>query len=166
MKQLSIKEIKDGYEDERYSGLSFKETLDREIHPYRIYVIKGDGCILYVGKSQDAIARMESHVRKGQWSTFFGSTVDWVLIKKEADDYIVELYDEEEIRALYGHSHFYTSIDKVVSDVEKKMIFDLAPVFNTIYNRSENRENEDRWYSLHPDPTVDIGVSFTDAFFS
>lgn len=166
MKQLTIKEIKDGYEDERYSGLSLKETLDGRIPPYRIYVIKGDGCILYVGKSQDAIVRMESHVGKGMWVGFFGSHLDYLLITKQANDYTVDFYDEDEVRVLYRYNPLFTSMDRMVGSVEEQMIFDLAPVFNIINNNSGKRENKDRWYEMHPDPDIDFSdslLSFVDS---
>ena len=138
------------------------------IPSFRIYVIKGDDCVLYIGKSQDAITRMESHIGKGVWASFFGSTVDYLLITPQANEYSVELYDENEIaqlhKTIYPNSMYHQSnaignaivSDAIVSDIEEIMIYELAPVFNTIHNRSGKRHNRDRWYALHPEETYCI----------
>src|SRR5262245_34468861 len=66
-------------------------------HRYRIYIIEADGICLYVGKSKEALTRMESHVGKGEWSGFFGSSIDLVLCQSGADNYAVLFMSEADI---------------------------------------------------------------------
>jgi len=135
--QLSIAEIKQG----AYHHLS-----------QRLYVIEGEGCVLYVGQSKCAITRMESHLGLGPWRNFFGSSIDMVLTKnRNADHYTVTFYDDTDIAALSQQIGY----DVDVSDVESKLIFELSPVFNA-QGKKKHADNIQRWYSLHPPEAITV----------
>lgn len=110
----------------------------------RIYIIEGEGCILYVGKSKCAITRMESHLGIGEWAAFFGSSLDQMLISNpKADDYVVTFLNEDDI--------LNTNLDLAIDDLEERLIYEFSPVFNS-QGRQKHRENSDKWYSMHPPP--------------
>lgn len=136
MLQKTIRDVKNGIE---YDG-----------NRYRIYVIGVDGIILYVGKSSEALSRMESHVGTGEWLGFFGSTLDHLLIKTEADNFVVEFYSEDDISQAIKTNW---NIDDKVSFLEEHLIYELSPVYNA-KGKKKSRDNSIKWYSLHPEPVI------------
>jgi len=127
-----------------------KNGIKSDGNRYRIYVISTDGIFLYVGKSKEALTRMESHVCKGEWIGFFGSDLDYLLIKTEADSFIVDFYDEHDISQIITTNW---DIDDKVSFLEEHLIYELSPVYNAIGN-NKSHENSDKWFSLHPSPVI------------
>ena len=123
-------------------------------HPttQRIYVIEGDGCVIYVGQSKCAITRMESHLGRGEWRGFFGSDLDYMLIRNpKAGGYKVTFYDDADI-ARYAVSLGYAAD---VSTLEDDLIYELSPVFNA-QGKKKNRDNIDRWYALYPPKAISM----------
>lgn len=155
METTTIKQIKDGY------------ISDNSL---RLYVIEGEGCILYVGRSKCAITRMESHLGL-EWIGFFGSDLDLMLTSNpKADEYTVTFYSEVDIVESNPHRdfrlavrddleepHYNSLMDIYVSDIEEKLIYELSPVFNSM-GRKKHRHNSERWYKLHPEPIANEGV--------
>ena len=131
-----------------------KKGVDYDDDRYRIYIIESEGIILYVGKSSEAISRMESHIGKGDWVGFFGSVLDRLLITSAADNFNVELYSEFDISQVIKTDW---DIDTKVSWFEEYLIYELSPVYNA-KGKKKSRDNSIKWYSLHPEPVIDIGV--------
>lgn len=126
---------------------------------YRLYVVEGEGCVLYVGQSKCAVTRMESHLGRGEWRNFYGSDFDRVLTSNpKAIEYVVTFYDDTDIESA-GKSAGYP-VD--VSDVEDTLIFELSPVFNA-QGRKKHRDNIIRWTALYPPVAIDCGEWDDDA---
>lgn len=149
METTTIKQIKKGY---RSKGCP------------RIYVVEGEGCVLYVGRSKCAIARMMSHVGSGPWVGFWGSVFDYMIKENpKSNEYAVTFYDESEINAAitypyeseesdYPHTF---ALDQKVKDIEEHLIYELSPVFNA-QGQKKHSENIDKWYNLYPVPVVKV----------
>ena len=123
-------------------------------HPVaqRLYVIEGDGCVLYVGQSKCAVTRMESHLNMGPWRAFFGSSIDKLLTNEQnANTYKVTFYDDTDIRTLSAQVGY----DVSVSCAESRLIYELSPVFNA-QGKKKHRDNISRWYALHPPEAVEM----------
>jgi predicted GIY-YIG superfamily endonuclease len=136
-----------------------KQEIADDGNNYRIYVIEGEGYVLYVGKSVDAVTRLESHLNSGAWSRYFGSELDMLLVKPSSNDYTVTLYDESDVCRLIGD---VLNIDEQVTILERKLIYDLSPVFND-KGVKKSADNMRKWYALHPAPVAEHGV--TDDLF-
>jgi hypothetical protein len=129
-------------------------------HPVtqRLYVIEGEGCVLYVGQSKCAVTRMESHLNMGPWRAFFGASIDNVLINEQgADTYTVSFYDDTDIEALSAQDGCRES----VSCVESKLIYELSPVFNA-QGKKKHSDNINRWYALHPPEVIEMEEMWND----
>lgn len=171
---------------------TFSQDDDRYV--YRIYAIRCDGCYLYIGKSNDAIRRIEEHF----WGT---QAIDHLLRRGGlARRFEIDLYTEKDICEFLRNRCSYNNIpsdkecdlrkeeslyrfttktirfeemssreiceydqkykaavflspimDALVTEFESIMIFENSPVYNFIGTNSDNHENSDRWYSLHPE---------------
>lgn len=117
-----------------------------------VYVVEGEGCVMYVGKSRDAITRMESHLGIGEWAGFFGSSFDQMLVSNpKTGSYTVKFYDEDDIAGTVAGSF---ALDVKVSMFEEALIDELQPVFN-VMGRKRHSRHADVWYGLHPDPIIE-----------
>ena len=129
-------------------------------HPVtqRIYVIEGDGCVIYVGQSKCAVTRMESHLGKGEWRGFFGSDLDHMLVSNQAArKYKVTFYDDVDVADYAASVGYAASVDTL----ESHLIYELSPVFN-VQGKKRNRDNVDKWYTLYPPEVIDLGDIFDD----
>lgn len=118
----------------------------------RVYVIEGDGCVIYVGQSKCAITRMESHLGRGEWRGFFGSDLDHMLMRNpRASSYKVMFYDDADI-ARYALSVGYAAD---IDTFEDALIYELSPVFNA-KGRKKSRENAEKWYSIYPPEVISM----------
>lgn len=134
----TIREIKEGY------------TSDRKL---RLYIIEGEGCFLYVGKSKCAISRVLSHLGIGSWSGFFGSLFDFMLTSNpKANDYTVYFLDENKIKKTINH---FGDINSKVDDLESLLIYELSPVYNTM-GKKKSREPSSRWNKLYPPIAINV----------
>lgn len=153
MRTVSISDIK--------TGVSLpKET-------YRIYLIRRDDLVLYIGKSIDAVTRLESHVNKGNWASFYGSTLDqWLTRSDEADTYLVDLYNENDITQYCKTRYpWFESMpfDYAVSHMEADLINEISPVFNCVHvNIQKHAINRAKWEIIHPRGIANDGVVLSD----
>lgn len=118
--------------------------------PMRIYLVQhGDYC-LYVGKSKDAVNRMESHLGIGEWIGLHGSEFDfWLSGSPVANECVVTFLGESWIRdafslpvkpdspgeRLYG---WQALLDIWVDSLESDLIFHLSPVFNCLGKKKDH----------------------------
>jgi hypothetical protein len=135
----------------------------------RVYVVEGDGCVLYVGRSKDAVERMMSHLGLGNWLLFWGGDFDETLSRHRphSDGYTVTFFSEEEVASLCKlppkpsdrkDEHLWRArVDCVVSDLEEGLIYEMSPVFNCVGEKKDH-SNRERWDSIYPPGIANEGV--------
>lgn len=125
------------------------DTTNRQ----RLYVVEGEGCVLYVGQSKCAVTRMESHLGKGEWCNFYGTDFDRTITSNpKAMEYTVTFYDDTDIDNASKRAGY--PVD--VSDVEDALIFELSPVFNA-KGKKKHKDNAIKWAALYPPVAIDCG---------
>lgn len=105
----------------------------------RVYVIRDGDEVLYVGKSKNAITRVESHLGIGQWGwRNCGTVLSEHLRTATSDSFTVELFDSRDVKSAMNLTDtdrlFPGELDSYVSDLEMDLINKLSPKFNRIGN--------------------------------
>lgn len=104
-----------------------------------VYVIREGDSVLYVGKSKNAITRVESHLGMGQWGWCnTGSVLSQYLRSNNSDDFTVDLYDHMDVKIAANIPEdcrlYSCERDGYVADLERELINKLSPKFNMIGN--------------------------------
>lgn len=105
----------------------------------RVYVIRDGAEVLYVGKSKNALTRVESHLGMGQWGWRNGGTIlSEHLRTADSDAFTVDLFDAHDVKAAFDVGEDerlpFGMLDDFVSDFERNLIRSLSPRFNRIGN--------------------------------
>ena len=122
---------------------------------FRIYIIKGEGVILYVGRSKEAIDRVETHCGIGRFGSGTLLTNHLLSNRKKIMNYTVTFLDEEICCSLSKYKDVVRIQknrywrDTCVEDLENRLIFRLSPVYNAM-GQKEHRREINRWNELYP----------------
>lgn len=117
---------------------------------FRIYIVVADDCVLYVGRSQNALERMLSHMAIGTWAGLWCGTSLQIAISNlypESDNWTVAFLTEAQC-IQNGHT---------VDSMESFLVYKLSPVFN-VQGLKEHRHNAERWYTIYPPGIANAGV--------
>ena len=105
----------------------------------RIYVIREGDTVLYVGKSKDAVARVEGHLGVAHYGwNCTGTTLSEYLRTTDSNGFTVELFDRCDVKRSANLAEddrlFPGELDLYVSDLERDLIKKLLPKLNVIGN--------------------------------